>query len=407
MSTNVLTVDTQINSTNLDISATSITVDSNLTVGVIDVNKVTGDVTTSGAIKTTNELNVNDLTKITNAGKLTSLGTSDLVLSPAVGRVAKVEGLTSLVIPKGTTLDRPGAAVVEDGAIRYNTTQLQFEGYNGSDFVSLGGVRDVDQDTYVLTESSPGADEDTFEFYNTGVNSLSIAQDKFTLRTANTFETIGTLSLKGTSVGVDPLDVLRGSASVFKVRDGKDIEVTGGGRLRAVPTQGTIATIGAVTSNGNNYGVSQTYTGVASTAEFDGSGATFDVVTNGSGGITSVAVNAGGTGYETGETVTIAGTAVGGATPADDITFPVATISNTSGAFLRLDVLNQNFITRLDSKSFIDLDANGSEAAWKINRGWNAGTESYLTVFDSTATFMELDDCRVEGGQLTLSLIHI
>ena len=324
-----------------------------------------------------------------------------IVLKPSAGKDVLCDTTGSLVIPSGTTNERPNALDRVTGAIRFNSTQLQFEGYNGQDFVSLGGVRDVDQDTYVLTESAPGADEDVFEFYNTGVNSLSIAQDKFTLRTAKTFETIGTLSLKGTSIGVDPLDVLRGSASVFKVRDGKDIEVTGGGRLRAVPTQGTIATIGAVTSNGNNYGVSQTYTGVASTAEFDGSGATFDVVTNGSGGITSVAVNAGGTGYETGETVTIAGTAVGGATPADDITFPVATISNTSGAFLRLDVLNQNFISRLDSKSFIDLDANGSEAAWKINRGWNAGTESYLTVFDSTATFMELDDCRVEGGQLS------
>ena len=36
----------------------------------------------------------------------------------------------------------------------------------------LGGVRDVDQDTYILTEASPGSDEDTFEFYNAGFNSL-------------------------------------------------------------------------------------------------------------------------------------------------------------------------------------------------------------------------------------------
>ena len=287
------------------------------------------------------------------------------------------------------------------GAIRFNSTQLQFEGYNGQDFVSLGGVRDVDQDTYVLTESSPGADEDVFEFYNTGVNSLSIAQDKFTLRTARTFETDGTLSLKGISIGNDPLDVLRGTASVFKVRDKKDIEVTGGGRLRAVPTQGTIATIGVVTSNGNNYGASQTYTGVTGLGEFDGSGASFDVVTNGSGGITSVGINTGGTLFEVGEIITIAGNLIGGATPADDVTFPVATLSSTTASFFRLDVLNQNFTTRLDSKSFVDLDANGSEAAWKINRGWNAGTTSYLTVFDSTATFMELDDCRVEGGELS------
>ena len=43
----------------------------------------------------------------------------------------------------------------------------------------LGGVPDVDQDTYVLTESA-GADEDVFNS-STGVNSLSIAQDKLHL----------------------------------------------------------------------------------------------------------------------------------------------------------------------------------------------------------------------------------
>ena len=45
---------------------------------------------------------------------------------------------------------RPDALDLRTGAIRFNTTQLQFEGFNGSDFVSLGGVRDVDQDTYIL-----------------------------------------------------------------------------------------------------------------------------------------------------------------------------------------------------------------------------------------------------------------
>jgi hypothetical protein len=76
-------------------------------------------------------------------------------------------------------------------------------------------------------------------------------------------------------------------------------------------------------------------------------------------------------------------------------------IANAQAAFARLDILNDEYVTRLDSKPFLSLDANGSEAAWKINRGWNGGTQSYLTVFDSTATFMELDDCRLEGGQLS------
>ena len=59
-----------------------------------------------------------------------------------------------LVIPSGTTNERPNTLDRITGAIRFNVTQLQFEGFNGNDFVSLGGVRDVDQDTYILTEST-------------------------------------------------------------------------------------------------------------------------------------------------------------------------------------------------------------------------------------------------------------
>ena len=55
----------------------------------------------------------------------------------------------------------------------------------------------------------------------------------------------------------------------------------------------------------------------------------------------------------------------------------------------------------MDAKEFISLYSNASDCKCKINRGWSGGTESYLTVFDSTADFVELDDCRVEGGQLT------
>ena len=54
----------------------------------------------------------------------------------------------------------------------------------------------------------------------------------------------------------------------------------------------------------------------------------------------------------------------------------------------------------MDNKPFLSLDSNGAEAGFKVNRGWAAGTSSYLTIFDSTGTFVELDDCRVEGGQL-------
>ena len=354
---------------------------------------------------------VGDAITITAAGGGTGLSVtvsdidgSGVVLKPSSGFDILCDTTGSLVIPSGTTNQRPLALDRVTGAIRFNSTQLQFEGFNGQDFVSLGGVRDVDQDTYVLTEASPGSDEDVFEFFNTGVNSLSISQTKLTLRTTKTFDVQGTLRIDGVTTTANPVDVQRGGVSIAKFRSGKDFEIcdgsTSGLRLRSVPQQGVIATIGTVTSNGNNYGTSQTYSGVASTGEFGGTGATFNVVTDSSGGISSVAIASGGTGYEENEVIKIAGNLLGGTAVDDDITFPVLTISSPTDPFARMDIIHQNFVTRTDGKSFLDIDASGAETAWKINRGWASATENYLTVFDSTATFMELDDCRVEGGQL-------
>ena len=327
------------------------------------------------------------------------------VLKPGGGKSAYVKSTGSLIIPAGTTNERPLANDRIAGAIRFNSTQQQFEGYNGNDFVSLGGVRDVDQDTYILTESSPNADEDTFEFFAEGTNNLAIDKERIILRNSKLVDVPGTLVLTGTTAGQDPVDVqitaTPSNTSIFKVRAKKDIEITGGLRLRSVPTQGAIASIGAITSVAGNYGASQTYTGVASIGSIEGTGATFDVVTDGSGNITGVTINAAGKEYEVNEVVKITGNLVGGSTPDHDVTFPVATLASTTTPYSRTDVLLQDYITRLDAKAFISLDANASECKWKINRGWSGGTESYLTVFDSTADFVELDDCRVEGGQMT------
>ena len=173
-----------------------------------------------------------------------------VVLKPSTGKDILCDSTGSFVIPAGTTNQRPVTLDRVTGAIRFNTSQLQFEGFNGNDFVSLGGVRDVDQDTYVLTEASPGSDEDTFEFFNTGVNSLSISQLKFTLRTAKTFDVQGTLRIDGVTSGENPLDIQRGGTSIAKIRSQKDLEIcdgsTSGLRLRSLPTTGTIASIGTV-----------------------------------------------------------------------------------------------------------------------------------------------------------------
>jgi hypothetical protein len=77
--------------------------------------------------------------------------------------VFKVAGTGSIRIPSGNTAQRPNPAVA--GMMRYNTQTNVFEGYNGSNWIALTGVYDLDQDTYITAELTPGNDDDTIRFY--------------------------------------------------------------------------------------------------------------------------------------------------------------------------------------------------------------------------------------------------
>ena len=174
---NNVSISNQLSSTNLEISAVSIDINSNLNVGSsIEVAKTTGNITTIGILKTTNSLNVNDKIRISDTGEYQSLGSTNIVLKPAIGSIAKVDSLSAFILPKGTTDDRPGIGVREDGAVRFNTTTGQYEGYNSSttSWSSLGGVRDIDGNTYILAELTAGANDNTLWFFNDNNNTLKL-----------------------------------------------------------------------------------------------------------------------------------------------------------------------------------------------------------------------------------------
>ena len=76
------------------------------------------------------------------------------------------------------------------------------------------------------------------------------------------------------------------------------------------------------------------YTGVSATGG-DGSGATLDVTRNGSKYY--LEINTAGTGYSRLNTLTIAGTDVGGASTANDITITLTTVNSTTGAIVEFD----------------------------------------------------------------------
>ena len=81
-------------------------------------------------------------------------------------------GVDGLVIPIGTNAQRLDIT----GMIRYNTDTSTFEGFKGT-WGSLGGVIDVDQDTYVSAETSAGADNDQLLFFTSGSERMKIDSD--------------------------------------------------------------------------------------------------------------------------------------------------------------------------------------------------------------------------------------
>jgi len=84
---------------------------------------------------------------------------------PKSQKTVRIETDKALLFPKGNNSQRPAA---EEGLVRFNTQSNQFEGYASGQWQSLGGVRDVDGNTFILAESSPGANENTFFFYTDG-----------------------------------------------------------------------------------------------------------------------------------------------------------------------------------------------------------------------------------------------
>ena len=96
---------------------------------------------------------------------------NDLLLRPNSGKRVTIDAATSIVIPNGTTAERGTA---EQGSIRFNTTTFTYEGYDGTNWGSLGGVKDVDQNTYIIPETAPGANENILYFYNDGNNTMQL-----------------------------------------------------------------------------------------------------------------------------------------------------------------------------------------------------------------------------------------
>ena len=106
-------------------------------------------------LKTTGSVNVNDLLFIAD-NDISTPANTDISFTPPTGRVAKVISTGALTIPSGTTAERPIVGIISNGSIRFNTETGQYEGYSEAttQWSSLGGVRDLDGNTYIKAEES-------------------------------------------------------------------------------------------------------------------------------------------------------------------------------------------------------------------------------------------------------------
>lgn len=152
----------------LQLEASVSNVTGNFNVGQnLQITADTGNFVTSGELKTTGSVNVNDLLFIAD-NDISTPANTDISFTPPTGRVAKVISTGALTIPSGTTAERPIVGIISNGSIRFNTETGQYEGYSEAttQWSSLGGVRDLDGNTYIKAEESVGSNDNTLWFIN-------------------------------------------------------------------------------------------------------------------------------------------------------------------------------------------------------------------------------------------------
>jgi hypothetical protein len=175
---------------NVEIS-NNLTVAESITASALTViSTVTADQFTTGniliednVIATTNsnsdlELRANGSGKIViddfQISESTITSASDITLTPSAGSV-NVIGSGSLTIPAGTTAQRPSGVA---GQIRFNTQLARFEGFNGTNWINLKGVEDLDGDTRVTAELTEGSNDSVVRVIVQGTEVVNINDER-------------------------------------------------------------------------------------------------------------------------------------------------------------------------------------------------------------------------------------
>jgi hypothetical protein len=127
---------------------------------VFNINTSDGVTITTGSSTTTITGDKIDTGNLRITGNTIQSLSGDINLDADSGTV-RINSTSALQLPKGDTASRPTPAT---GMIRYNTDNDLFEGYDGN-WIALNGVYDLDLDTRITAELTPGANDDIIRFY--------------------------------------------------------------------------------------------------------------------------------------------------------------------------------------------------------------------------------------------------
>jgi len=207
---------------------------------VIKLDPIDGSITSKQLkVSTTSGININDSLSITN-NQINKITPGNLVIS--ANALVEISGSKALVVPSGSTAERPPAPGA--GAIRFNTNESRFEGFNGNYFVSLGGVRDVDGNTYISAELNPGDDDNIIRFVNDGVQSMQVEQNKIVLQKIT--------SIDATDINGIP-EWTSGGTVTAPTGNQPSVFIYYGINVYMVMQSGTLGTTAPTNTTGNNF----------------------------------------------------------------------------------------------------------------------------------------------------------
>ena len=220
----------------------------------IDGSDLTSSTTTFNLINTT-------ATTLNIGGAATALNLGAATGALTVNNARTVFNSTnSIQLPVGNISQRSGSPT--QGQIRYNSELSLYEGYGaGNQWNSLGGVRDVDGDTYILAELTPAANNNTLYFYAGGTNSLSLTASVLDVKSGTTLSVANATDASSSSPLSGAVQIAGGVSIAKRLYAGSIENTPIGTSVRNTALFTTLGVNGQVTFNA---GTASTTTGTGS-----------------------------------------------------------------------------------------------------------------------------------------------